>query len=134
MSDNTRNRVQQDPIPADSSDRINFYNNSSSSFPFHISPSAHSTDLFSSNILQLESLNVRSLVSSTKQLDLFSILLSHALHGIILTETNLCFPAHHYICDTYLTSYNFLPSLHILLLPITILVLVLFFILLLLCT
>ncbi|GBC48169.2 hypothetical protein GLOIN_2v1783829 [Rhizophagus irregularis DAOM 181602=DAOM 197198] len=53
--------VQQDPIPADSSDRINFYNNSSSSFPFHISPSAHSTDLFSSNILQLESLNVRSL-------------------------------------------------------------------------
>ncbi|PKC54366.1 hypothetical protein RhiirA1_477445 [Rhizophagus irregularis] len=51
----------QDPIPADSSDRINFYNNSSSSFPFHISPSAHSTDLFSSNILQLESLNVRSL-------------------------------------------------------------------------
>ncbi|CAB4375943.1 unnamed protein product [Rhizophagus irregularis] len=61
MSDNTCNRVQQNPIPADSSDCINFYNNSFSSFPFHISPSAHSIDLFSSNILQLESFNFYSL-------------------------------------------------------------------------
>ncbi|PKY60690.1 hypothetical protein RhiirA4_484664, partial [Rhizophagus irregularis] len=49
----------------------------------------------------------RSDVSPTKQLNLFSILLSHALHGIILTETNLCSPAHRYICNPYLSSYNY---------------------------
>ncbi|PKY56869.1 hypothetical protein RhiirA4_477471 [Rhizophagus irregularis] len=84
MSDNTHNRVQQDPIPADGSDRIRININSGShlpvSFPFHISPSSYSNDLTSFNILRLGSLNVCSLVSSTKQLNLFSILLSHALH------------------------------------------------------
>ncbi|PKY60873.1 hypothetical protein RhiirA4_431433, partial [Rhizophagus irregularis] len=35
------------------------------------------------------------------------VLLSHALHGIILTETNLCSPAHRYVCNLYLSSYNF---------------------------
>ncbi|CAB4437123.1 unnamed protein product [Rhizophagus irregularis] len=74
---------------------------------FHISPSTHSHNLSSSNILRLGSLNVRSLVNPTKQLNLFSILLSHALHGIILTETNLCSPAHRYVCNPYLNSYNF---------------------------
>ncbi|CAB4431602.1 unnamed protein product [Rhizophagus irregularis] len=105
MSDNTHNRVQQDLLLADSSDRID--NVQSLSPPFHVFPSIHSNNLFSSNILRLGSLNVRSLVSPTKQLNLFSILLSHALHGIILTETNLCSPAHRYICNPYLTSYNY---------------------------
>ncbi|CAB4386095.1 unnamed protein product [Rhizophagus irregularis] len=105
MSDNTHNRIQQNPFSADSSDHINFHNNSS--FPFHISPSVHSSDLSSSNILWLGSLNVRSLVSLTKQLNLFSILISYVLHGIILTETNLYSPAHCYICNLYLTFYNF---------------------------
>ncbi|CAB4422049.1 unnamed protein product [Rhizophagus irregularis] len=75
--------------------------------PFHISPSTHSNTLFSSNLLRLGTLNVRSLVSPTKQFNLFSILLSRALHGIILTETNLCSPAHRYICNPYLNSYNY---------------------------
>ncbi|CAB4431670.1 unnamed protein product [Rhizophagus irregularis] len=105
MSDNTHNRVQQDPFLADGSDRIN--NVQSFSSPFHISSTTHSNNLSSSNILRLGSLNVRSLVSPTKQLNLFSILLSCALHGIILTETNLCSPAHHYICNPYLNSYNY---------------------------
>ncbi|CAB5183888.1 unnamed protein product [Rhizophagus irregularis] len=95
----------QDPFSADGSDRIDFFNNSS--FSFHVVPSTHSTSLSSSNILRLGSLNVRSLVSPTKQLNLFSILLSHALHGIILTETNLCSPTHRYICNPYLSSYKF---------------------------
>ncbi|CAB4403339.1 unnamed protein product [Rhizophagus irregularis] len=77
MSDNTHSRVQQDPLLADSSDR--FDSDESSSPSFHIPPSTHSNNLSSSNILRLGSLNVRSLVSPTKQLNLFSILLSHAL-------------------------------------------------------
>ncbi|GBC51015.2 hypothetical protein GLOIN_2v1785090 [Rhizophagus irregularis DAOM 181602=DAOM 197198] len=72
MSDNTHNRVQQDLLSADSSDHINFHNNSY--FPFHISSSVHSSDLSSSNILRLGSLNVRFLVSPTKQLNLFPFL------------------------------------------------------------
>lgn len=40
-------------------------------------------------------------------MNLFSILLSRTLHGIILTETNLCSPAHRYVCNPHLTSYNF---------------------------
>ncbi|CAB5368922.1 unnamed protein product [Rhizophagus irregularis] len=107
MNDNTRNRVQQDPLPADSLNCLNFLNNNLPSLPFHISPSTFSDELFSSNILWLGTLNVRSLVSSTKQLNLFSILLSRALHGIILIETNLCSPNHCYVCNPYLTSYNF---------------------------
>ncbi|PKY49780.1 DNase I-like protein [Rhizophagus irregularis] len=105
MSDNTRNRVQQDPLFADGSDQ--FISARSSVLSFPISPATHSHNLISSNILRLGSLNVRSLVSPTKQLNLFSILLSRALHGIILTETNLCSPAHRYICNPYLTSYHY---------------------------
>ncbi|CAB4435485.1 unnamed protein product [Rhizophagus irregularis] len=82
MSDNTHNRVQQDPSLADGSDRNNSIQ--SSSPPFHVSPSTHSDNLFSSNVLRLGTLNVRSLVSPTKQLNLFSILLSHGLHGLTL--------------------------------------------------
>ncbi|CAB4407472.1 unnamed protein product [Rhizophagus irregularis] len=96
---------RQDLLLADGSDRID--NAQSFSPLFHVSPSIHSNNLFSSNVLRLGSLNVRSLVSPTKQLNLFSILLSHALHGIILTETNLCSPAHRYICNPYLNSYNY---------------------------
>ncbi|PKY57189.1 hypothetical protein RhiirA4_478089 [Rhizophagus irregularis] len=97
----------QDPIPADGSDCINSSSHLPISFPFHISPSSYSNDLTSSNILWLGSLNVRSLVSSTKQLNLFSLLISHALHGIILTETNLCSPTHRYICNPYISSFNY---------------------------
>ncbi|CAB4437107.1 unnamed protein product [Rhizophagus irregularis] len=107
MSDNTHNWVQQDPIPADSSDRINSSSHLPISFSFYTSPSSHSNDLTSSNILRLGSLNVRSLVSPTKQLNLFSLLISHALHGIVLTETNLCSPAHRYICNPYLSTFNY---------------------------
>ncbi|CAB4426971.1 unnamed protein product [Rhizophagus irregularis] len=49
----------------------------------------------------------RLAVSPTKQLNLFSILLSRALHSIILTETNLCSPAHRYICNPYLNFYDY---------------------------
>ncbi|CAB4407465.1 unnamed protein product [Rhizophagus irregularis] len=75
---------------ADGSDRIRININSGShlpiSFPFHISPSSYSNDLTSFNILRLGSLNVCSLVSSTKQLNLFSILLSHALHAMYIIK------------------------------------------------
>ncbi|PKB94702.1 hypothetical protein RhiirA5_438206 [Rhizophagus irregularis] len=87
VSDNITNpssadqQVQQDPLPADSLNCLNFLNNNLPSLPFHISPSTFSDELFSSNILWLGTLNVRSLVSSTKQLNLFSILLSRALHA-----------------------------------------------------
>ncbi|CAB4406050.1 unnamed protein product [Rhizophagus irregularis] len=112
MSDNAHNRVQQDPFLADGSDAVNSNSNFNFNFcpvssTFHISPSDHFIELSSSNILRLATLNVRSIVSSTKQLNLFSILLSHALHGIILTETNLCSPAHRHVCNFYLSSYNF---------------------------
>ncbi|PKY52547.1 hypothetical protein RhiirA4_425360 [Rhizophagus irregularis] len=52
-------------------------------------------------------LNVRSLVHASKQMKLFSLLLSHQLHGLILTETNLQAPAHKYVCDPYLSQYNY---------------------------
>src|SRR6185369_6700817 len=111
--DNTRNEVQQDLILAKSADNYNNCNNNNSTisddvpFPFHISPSNHFDELSSSNILRLGTLNVRSIVSPTKQLNLFLVLLSHALHGIVLTETNLCSPSHRHVCSLYLSTYQF---------------------------
>ncbi|PKY59069.1 hypothetical protein RhiirA4_481521 [Rhizophagus irregularis] len=64
-------------------------------------------ELNSSNILRIGTLNVRSIVHPSKQLNLFSLLLSHQLHGLILTETNLRSPAHKYVCDLYLSEFNY---------------------------
>ncbi|PKY54937.1 hypothetical protein RhiirA4_427137 [Rhizophagus irregularis] len=52
-------------------------------------------------------LNVRSLVHASKQFNLFSLLLSYQLHGLILTETNLQSPSHKYVCEPYLSQYNY---------------------------
>lgn len=40
-------------------------------------------------------------------MNLFSLLLSHQLHGFILTEINLRSPAHKYVCEPYLFQYNY---------------------------
>jgi exonuclease III len=90
-------------------------NNNKNQFPtspsfnhcFDISPDQYDRELNFSNILRIGTLNVRSLVHASKQLNLFSLLLSHQLHGLILTETNLQSPAHKYVCDPYLSQYNY---------------------------
>jgi hypothetical protein len=79
-----------------------FFNHS-----FDISPNQLNRELNFSNILRIGTINVRSLVHASKQFNLFSILLSYQLHGLILTETNLQSPAHKYICDPYLSHYNY---------------------------
>ncbi|PKY58941.1 hypothetical protein RhiirA4_481277, partial [Rhizophagus irregularis] len=88
-----------------------YYNNSLPFlFPeqlFNISPDQYNRELNFSNILHIGTLNVRSLVHASKQLNLFSLLLSHQLHGFILTETNLQSPAHKYICEPYLSQFNY---------------------------
>ncbi|CAB4421410.1 unnamed protein product [Rhizophagus irregularis] len=42
-----------------------------------------------------------------EQFNLFSLLLSYQLHGLILTETNLQSPSHKYVCEPYLSQYNY---------------------------
>ncbi|CAB4423689.1 unnamed protein product [Rhizophagus irregularis] len=74
---------------------------------FDISPSQFDRELNFSNILHIGTLNVRSLVHASKQFNLFSLLLSHRLHGLILTETNLQSPSHKYVCEPYLSQYNY---------------------------
>lgn len=98
----------QGPYPPDSA-LINFNH---LPFPspnncFGISPDQFSRELNFSNILCIGTLNVRSIVHPSKQLNLFSLLLSHQLHGIILTETNLRSPAHKYMYDLFLSQYNY---------------------------
>ncbi|CAB4407459.1 unnamed protein product [Rhizophagus irregularis] len=64
---------------------------------FDISPDQFNQELYFSNILRISILNVRFIVHSSKQLNLFSLLLSHQLHSLILTETNLRTPAHKFV-------------------------------------
>ncbi|CAB4409636.1 unnamed protein product [Rhizophagus irregularis] len=47
------------------------------------------------------------IVHISKQFNLFSLLISHQLHGLILTETNLQSPSHKYVCEPYLSQYNY---------------------------
>ncbi|CAB4419463.1 unnamed protein product [Rhizophagus irregularis] len=79
----------------------------SSNHSFDISPNQFDRELNFSNILRIGTLNVRSLVHAAKQFNLFSLLLSHQLHGLILTETNLQSPSHKYVCEPYLSHYNY---------------------------
>ncbi|CAB4420718.1 unnamed protein product [Rhizophagus irregularis] len=74
---------------------------------FDISPNQLDRELKFSNILRIGTLNVRSLVHASKQFNLFSLLLSHQLHGLILTETNLQSPSHKHVCEPYLSQYNY---------------------------
>ncbi|CAB4426174.1 unnamed protein product [Rhizophagus irregularis] len=98
----------QGPHPPDSAnDDNNFFNSPSFNQIFDISPSQLDRELNSSTILRIGTLNVRSLVHATKQFNLFSLLLSHQLHGLILTETNLQSPSHKYVCEPYLSRYNY---------------------------
>ncbi|CAB4416195.1 unnamed protein product [Rhizophagus irregularis] len=98
----------QGPHPPDSAnDDINFLNPPSFNHSFDISPSQFDRELNFSNILRIGTLNVRSLVHASKQFNLFSLLLSHRLHGLILTETNLQSPSHKYVCEPYLSQYNY---------------------------
>ncbi|PKY41782.1 hypothetical protein RhiirA4_455441 [Rhizophagus irregularis] len=64
---------------------------------FDISPDQFNQELYFSNILRISTLNVRFIVHSSKQLNLFSLLLLHQLHSLILTETNLRTPAHKFV-------------------------------------
>ncbi|PKY57317.1 hypothetical protein RhiirA4_478303 [Rhizophagus irregularis] len=74
---------------------------------FDISPNQFDRELNFSNILRIGTLNVRSLVHASKQFNLFSLLLSYQLHGLILTETNLQSPSYKYVCEPYLSQYNY---------------------------
>ncbi|CAB4484921.1 unnamed protein product [Rhizophagus irregularis] len=74
---------------------------------FDISSDQFSYELNSSNILRIGILSVQSIVHSSKQLNLFSLLLFHQLHGLILTETNLRSPAYKYVCEPYLSQFNY---------------------------
>ncbi|PKY55841.1 hypothetical protein RhiirA4_475607 [Rhizophagus irregularis] len=96
------------PHPPDSAINNNISPNPPSSTQyFDISPNQFDRKLNFSNILQIGTLNVRSLVHASKQFNLFSLLLSHQLHGLILTETNLQSPSHKYVCEPYLSQYNY---------------------------
>uniref|UniRef100_U9SSQ2 Endonuclease/exonuclease/phosphatase domain-containing protein n=1 Tax=Rhizophagus irregularis (strain DAOM 181602 / DAOM 197198 / MUCL 43194) TaxID=747089 RepID=U9SSQ2_RHIID len=93
--------------PPDSASNLQSLSPSSSTQIFDIFPDQFNRELNFSNILRIGTLNVFSLVHSSKQLNLFSLLFSHQLHGLILTETNLCSPAHKYVCEPYLSQYLF---------------------------
>ncbi|PKC56376.1 hypothetical protein RhiirA1_474087 [Rhizophagus irregularis] len=74
---------------------------------FDISPNQFNRELSFSNILRIGTINVQSIVYSSKQLNLFSLIISHQLHGLILTETNLRSPAHKYVCEPYLSQFSY---------------------------
>ncbi|CAB4434827.1 unnamed protein product [Rhizophagus irregularis] len=74
---------------------------------FDISPDQFTRKLNFSNILHIGTFNVQSIVHPAKQLNLFSLLLSHQLHRIILTETNLQSPTYKYVCEPYISQYNY---------------------------
>ncbi|CAB4440208.1 unnamed protein product [Rhizophagus irregularis] len=98
----------QGPHPPDSAnDNNNSLNSPSFNHSFDISPSQFDRELNFSNILRIGTLNVRSLVHVSKQFNLFSLLFSHQLHGLIVTETNLQSPSHKYVCEPYLSQYNY---------------------------
>ncbi|CAB4407293.1 unnamed protein product [Rhizophagus irregularis] len=81
---------------------------------FDISPDRFNRELNFSNILRIGTLNVRSIVHSFKQLNLFSLLIFHQLHGLILTETNLRSPTHKLVVRSvddlsgYLYGYTYI--------------------------
>ncbi|GBC53807.2 hypothetical protein GLOIN_2v1770668 [Rhizophagus irregularis DAOM 181602=DAOM 197198] len=80
-SSKLRQEISSGPHPPNSAPNIN------SSIPpspincFDIFPEQSNRELNFSNILRIGTLNVRSIVYFTKQLNLFSLLLSHQLHG-----------------------------------------------------
>ncbi|CAB4484930.1 unnamed protein product [Rhizophagus irregularis] len=93
--------------PPDNASNLQSLSPSSSTQIFDIFPDQFNRELNFSNILRIGTLNVHFLVHSSKQLNLFFLLFSHQLHGLILTETNLCSPAHKYVCEPYLSQYLF---------------------------